>query len=83
MFGNNNKIFVLYKILPFKMSKQHCFPKIWPLIFDLLTLLLHFMLDPDPNPIPEPDLQHCLYTNLDIEVFMGFMHGVAYSRCEP
>ncbi len=26
----------------------------WPLIFDFFTSLLHFMLDPDPNPVPDP-----------------------------
>jgi hypothetical protein len=74
MFGNN-KIFG--QNLAFLNVKADCFPKIWPLIFDFSTLMLHFMLDPEPDP------QHCLYTNFDIKVFLGFMHGAAYSRCEP
>jgi hypothetical protein len=29
---------------------QPCFPDSWPLIFDFLTFVFHFMLDPDQSP---------------------------------
>jgi hypothetical protein len=32
-------------------KKQHCFPERWPLSFDFFTFVLHFMLDPEPEPI--------------------------------
>jgi hypothetical protein len=41
--------------LPFSVSEAAYFSESWPFIFDFLTLLLHIMLDPDPNPVLEPD----------------------------
>jgi hypothetical protein len=38
-----------------KYQNYHYFSESWPLIFDLLTFLLHFKLDPDPNSVPETD----------------------------
>jgi len=37
------------------MLEAALFPGSWPLIFDFLTSVLHFMLDPGPNPVQEPD----------------------------
>jgi hypothetical protein len=36
----------------FQCQKQHYFPESWPLTFDF-CFIFHFMLDPDPNPVPE------------------------------
>jgi hypothetical protein len=47
--------------IAFSMIEQHCFSESWPLIFDFFTIVLHFMLDPGPNPVleseadPEPE----------------------------
>jgi hypothetical protein len=41
--------------LAFSMLEAALFPGSWPLIFDFLTSVLHFMLDPGPNPVQEPD----------------------------
>ncbi len=37
------------------MSESAYFPEGWPLIFDFVEFLLHFMLDPDPSPDSEPN----------------------------
>ncbi len=36
------------------MSEATYFSESWPLIFDFFCFLLHFMLDPGPNPVPVP-----------------------------
>jgi hypothetical protein len=35
--------------LGFSMSEAAYLPESWPFIYDFLTFLLHFMLDPDPE----------------------------------
>jgi hypothetical protein len=46
---------ILHKILSFQCHKQHCFPESLSLIFDFLTFVLHFVLNPGPNMVPEPE----------------------------
>jgi hypothetical protein len=43
-----------HKNLAFTMSEAAYFPESWLLTFYFLTFLLHFLLDPDPNPVPGP-----------------------------
>ncbi len=49
-FKNKN----LYNILPFHCKKQHYYPESLPPIIDFFTFVLHFILDPGPNAVPEP-----------------------------
>jgi hypothetical protein len=38
----------------FSMSESAFYPESWPLNFDFLTVLFHFILDPHTNPVPVP-----------------------------
>jgi hypothetical protein len=49
----NDKIIV--QNLAFSILEAALFPEGWTLIFGFLTFVLHFMLDPGPNPVPEPE----------------------------
>jgi hypothetical protein len=47
VFQKQNKI---AQNLAFSMSEAAYLQESWPLIYDFLTFLLHFMWDPDPEP---------------------------------
>jgi hypothetical protein len=34
---------------------KNCFPESWHLILDFLNFVFHFILDPGPNLVPEPE----------------------------